>query len=366
MRLSLRNVAALAAVVALVALPLFASDFFVAFIMTRTVMLGLAASTIVFLSANVGMVSLAQMLMFGIAGFMIGNAVGEPGSKGLKLGWNPWVAVVFALVIVTAVACLLGALSARTAGIYFLMLTLTYAVIGYYFFGQVTTFSGFGGITGIRPPDVLAGHPVRLYYVGVVLSVLAYCGFRALARTPFGIALQGVRDDPIRMASLGFNVGLLRALAFTVAGFVAGLAGILNIWWNGQIDPASISMGPTLDLLIIAVIGGIAHLEGAWLGAFVFVIANNYMRDLPGASTIGLTEARFNTVVGLLVLLVMVLSPDGLVGVLQRVYGWIRRPAADPESPLPPGTGEHPVESADSGPSGRDLVPSQTTEGSLR
>ena len=366
MRLSLRNVAALAAVVALVALPLFASDFFVAFIMTRTVMLGLAASTIVFLSANVGMVSLAQMLMFGIAGFMIGNAVGEPGSKGLKLGWNPWVAVVFALVIVTAVACLLGALSARTAGIYFLMLTLTYAVIGYYFFGQVTTFSGFGGITGVRPPGVFAGHPVRLYYAVATLSVVVYCGFRALARTPFGMALQGVRDDPIRMASLGFNVVVLRAVAFTAAGFVAGTAGVFNIWWNGQIDPASISIGPTLDLLIIAVIGGIAHLEGAWLGAFVFVVANNYMRDLPLAGELGLTEARFNTVVGLLVLLVMVLSPDGLVGVVLRLYGWIRRAPGDPTPLTSPGVGDHPLESADSGPPGRSTVPSQTIEGSLR
>ncbi|MFO5197636.1 hypothetical protein RCL06_24890, partial [Salmonella enterica subsp. enterica serovar Typhimurium] len=77
----------------------------------------------------------------------------------------------------------------------------------------------------------------------------------------------GVRDDPIRMASLGFNVPLQRTVAFTLAGFVAGFAGVLNIWWNGQIDPTSISIGPTMDLLIVAVIGGIAHLEGAWLGA---------------------------------------------------------------------------------------------------
>ncbi len=99
----------------------------------------------------------------------------------------------------------------------------------------------------------------------------------------------------------------------------------MNIWWNGQIDPTSISIGPTLDLLIVAVIGGIAHLEGAWLGAFVFVIANNYMRDLPFASSIGLTEARFNTVVGLLVLLIMILSPDGLVGVIIRARNALAR-----------------------------------------
>jgi branched-chain amino acid transport system permease protein len=358
-----RDVVVVVAIAVLLVLPIVGSDFFVAFVMTRTVMLGLAAVSIVFLSAYGGMVSLAQLLLFGIAGFMVGNAVGEAGSKGLKLGWNPWVAVVFALAITVAVALLLGALSARTGGIYFLMLTLTYAVIGYYFFGQVTTFSGFGGITGIDAPPVFEGHPVRLYYACVALSIVAYVGLRLLVRTPFGMALQGVRDDPVRMSSLGFNVPLLRTLAFMLAGFIAGVAGVLNIWWNGQIDPTSISIGPTLDLLIIAVIGGIAHLEGAWLGAFVFVIANNYMRNLPFADTIGLTEARFNTVVGLLVLLVMVLSPDGLVGVVLRCRDAVAsigrgRGTGDGDS-------DNQIATADGGPTGPQ-VPTNTREGSIR
>jgi branched-chain amino acid transport system permease protein len=120
------------------------------------------------------------------------------------------------------------------------------------------------------------------------------------------------------MASLGFHVPLHRTLAFTLAGFVAAIAGVLNVWWNGQIDPNTISIGETIDLLIIAVIGGIGYLEGAWLGALVYVAANNYLRDLPLADRIGLTDARFNTVVGLLVLAIVVLSPDGLMGLLER------------------------------------------------
>ena len=160
---------------------------------------------------------------------------------------------------------MLGALSSRTFGIYFLMLTLTYAVIGYYVFGQVATISGFGGITGIDPPSLLDG-PLRLYYLALGFSVLAYVGFRAIRRTPFGVALEGVRDDPVRMASLGFHVPLHRTLAFTLAGFVAAIAGVINVWWNGQIDPNTVSIGETIDLLIVAVIGGIGRLEGAWLG----------------------------------------------------------------------------------------------------
>jgi branched-chain amino acid transport system permease protein len=338
-----RNTTAGLAIVLLIFLPLFGSDFFVDFVMTRTLMLGLAASTLIFLSAYGGMVSLAQWLIFGVAGFAVGNVVAESG-RGLNLGWSPWAGFAIALIAATLLALLLGTLSARSTGIYFLMLTLTYAVIGFFFFGQVTTFSGFGGMTGIDPPDLFDGHPKRLYYAGLVLSILAYVGFRAIAKTPFGMALQGVRDDPIRMSSLGFNIALHRALAFTLAGFVAGFAGILNIWWNGQIDPTSISIGPTLDLLIIAVIGGIVHLEGAWLGSLVFVGANIYLRDIPLLGDIGgvleerlLAEERFNTVIGLMLLIIMLLSPDGLAGIIVRIRDAGRsalRGRRNPEHPI--------------------------------
>ena len=313
------RIALVAVIAGVTALPIIASDFFISFLMTRVLILAIAASSIVFLFRYGGMTSLAQFLIFGVAGFMVGNAVGDSGSKGLQLGWGPWVAVIFALGICLVVSLLLGALASRTSGIYFLMLTLTYAVIGYYFFGQVTTFSGFGGITGIRPPPLFENHPWRLYYAAVGLSILVYVGFKAIARTPFGLALQGTRDDPVRMASLGFNVPLHRTLAFVIAGFVAACAGILYIWWNGQIDPTSISIGPTLDLLIIAVIGGISYLEGAWLGALVYVAANIYLRNIPLVDLIGITEARFNTVIGFLVLLIMVLSPEGIMGIIDRL-----------------------------------------------
>ncbi len=306
-----------ALVVLLLALPAFGSDFFVTFVMTKTLIYGLIAVTIVFLTSHGGMISLAQLLLAGVAGFMFGNAALESGARGLNLGWPPWVAVAFALGVTTVVAFLLGALASRTAGIYFLMLTLVYGVIGYSFFAQVVTISGPGGVTSIVAPEPFSD-PVNLYYAAVVLSVLAYLAFRAIGRTNFGLALQGVRDDPVRMGSLGFNVALHRTLAFTLGGVVAGIAGVLNVWWRGQIDPASISIGPTLILLIIAVIGGISYFEGAWLGAFVYVLLNTYTDSVPLIDRVGLTPDRFNTVIGLMVLLIMVLSPEGLVGIVER------------------------------------------------
>ncbi|MDQ3538055.1 MAG: branched-chain amino acid ABC transporter permease [Actinomycetota bacterium] len=336
--LSPGNLVGLAVLVFLLVLPIFGTEFFVNNVMTEVMILGLGAATIVILASYGGMISLAQLLFAGIAGFMFGNAALESGARGLALGWPPWIAVLFALAVTTAMAFLLGALGSRTTGIYFLMLTLVYGVIGYYFFAQVVTVSGPGGVTSITAPAPLNAR-VPLYYAAVGLSALVYLAFRAIGRTNFGLALQGVRDDPVRMASLGFNVALHRTLAFTLAGFVAGLSGLLNVWFNGQIDPASIAIGPTLILLIIAVIGGISHYEGAWLGAFVYVGASNYLRELPLVDRIGITPDRFNTVIGLIVLLIMVLSPEGLVGIAQKGRGW-RRGRPRERSIEPPTTSE--------------------------
>ena len=320
-RLTRLHAAGLAALVLVLAVyPLFGKEFIVEFVVTQALILGLIAASIVFLASYGGMISLAQLLMAGVAGFMFGNAALERGARGLNLGWDPWVAALFAIAVSTVVAFLLGALASRTTGIYFLMLTLVYAVIGVTFFAQVVPVSGPGGLTRIVAPEPF-DEPLGLYYAALALSVLGYLGLRAAGRTNFGLALQGVRDDPIRMASLGFNVPLHRTLAFTLAGFVAGIAGVLNVWWRGQIDPASISVGPTLILLIIAVIGGISYFEGAWLGALVYVLLETYTGDLPLIDRIGLTPDRFNTVIGLIVLLIMVLSPEGLVGILARFRG---------------------------------------------
>jgi branched-chain amino acid transport system permease protein len=265
------------------------------------------------------MVSLAQVALYGIAAFVLGNVVTTGNSKGLNLGWHPWLGVVLGIAIATAIGFVFGALANRSAGIYFLMITLTYGVIANLFFGQVTTLSGFGGISGIRTPGLIGevdAHPNRLYYVSLVLAVLVYAVIRYLVRTPFGITLQGVRDDPVRMSALGYNVPLHRTMAFGFAAFIASIAGILFVWWNGHIDPASIDLSATIDLLVICVIGGLYRLEGAWLGALVFVLINNYIRSVPGLGHIGISEERFHTVVGVIFLAIVLLSPGGLMGIL--------------------------------------------------
>jgi branched-chain amino acid transport system permease protein len=304
--------------------PFIFNDYWAHELITQTFIMGIAAASLIFLSAYGGMVSLSQTALYGISGFVVGNLAtkGGPGgeSKGLHLGWDPTIAVVLAIVITTAIGLAFGLVAARSLGIYFLMITLTYAVIANYFFGQVTNVSGFSGIGGINRytpswiGDVLA-HPDHLYYAALIVAIFVYLLIRFIVRTPFGLTLQGIRDEPLRMTSLGYNVPLHRALAFTFGAFIASLAGVLFVWWNGQIDPQTIGLQSTIDLLVIAVIGGLVRIEGAWVGAFAFIVINNEVRDveLPGIG------GSFNTIIGLIFLAVVVVSPNGLMGIWDRV-----------------------------------------------
>jgi len=152
---------------------------------------------------------------------------------------------------------------------------------------------------------------------------------RYLTRTPFGLTLQGQRDDSVRMGSLGYNVALHRTIAFAFGAFVAAVAGILFVWWNGHIDPASIDLSATIDVLVIAVIGGLFRLEGAWVGALFFVVVNNYSQQI---SFIG---PRFHTLIGLIFLALVLVSPGGLIGLWERAVTKFSGRRRGPTNPSP-------------------------------
>ena len=332
--------------------PFLFNDYWAHQILIETFLFGITAASLIFLSAYGGMVSLAQTALFGIAGVIIGNLAtkGGPGgvSKGLHLGWDPTLALIVAIAMTTAIGLIFGAVASRSAGIYFLMITLTYSVITTFFLGQVTVVSGFSGIGGINSytpgwlGDII-GHPNRLYYAALIVAVFSYVLIRYIARSPFGISLQGVRDEPIRMGSLGYNVPLHRTLAFTFAAFLAALSGVLYVWWSGQIAPGNVDLPETINLLVMAVIGGLARIEGAWLGAFAFIIIQNYVRDFtfPGLGFGGtLFGGSFNTVIGIIFLLIVLISPGGLMGIWDRGFaalGRLRRPGRAAEAPASTG-----------------------------
>jgi branched-chain amino acid transport system permease protein len=328
--------------------PLVFSAYWVSFILTQVFWYAILAMSMIFLSAYGGMVSLAQTALFGISGFVLGNVVlnvASGNTKGLNLGWNPWLGILLGIVVATVFGLLFGALASRSAGIYFLMITLTIAVIANYFFGQVTLLSGFSGINNIynRAPGFLGGnvqnHPDRLYYLALVVALAVYALIRYVVRTPFGLALQGVRDDPVKMSSLGYNVPLHRTLAFGFASFIASLAGVIFVWWNGEIDPNTIGLTAVLNLLTIAVIGGLYRLEGAWIGALAFILIQNYVRDV----TVPVIGGSFNTVIGLIFLAIIVVSPGGLLGLWETGKDWLVRLAGGGASRPPAAAGAEPT-----------------------
>src|SRR5439155_1686746 len=240
---------------------------------TRSLWLGIAAASVVFLAAYGGMVSLAQAPVYGVAVFTYADLV-------VKLGVGQWPAIVAGMGTAIAFGLAVGLVARRTTGIYFLMLTLAVGVIVYYFYLQVEQVSGQTGLHLDRAPALVGGdtisHPTRLYYAALILSALVYVFIRYLVRTPFGIALQGIRDDPVRMASLGYNVELHRAVAFAVGAAIASIAGILSVFFNLQISPSSIDINQTIIVLAIAVVGGLTRLEGAWIAALLYSLLFEY------------------------------------------------------------------------------------------
>jgi branched-chain amino acid transport system permease protein len=318
------------AIVILALLPAISSEYFVKAIGVRSLWLGIAAFSLIFLAGYGGMVSLAQTALYGIAGFAMGNLIAADGGAlhnhvfGLSLGdnWGAWWGAIGGIVVATLVGLFFGIVAARSYGIYFLMLTLALGVLAYYFFAQVEQLSGFGGINGVRPPS-LVGNPDnevnRLYYAALIASAFVYILVRYLVRTPFGLALQGIRDDPIRMRSLGYNVVLHRALAFGFGAFIAGIAGVFSVWYNTQISPGSVDLTRTIDVLAVAVVGGIFSLEGAWVGAFAFTLVDYAVKrwlpdfDIFGGSFRGIE--RFETWFGIIFLVIILISPGGLMGI---------------------------------------------------
>ena len=321
-------------VLVLAVAPLLFSDFYLSQVITKALWLGIAAASLIFLAAYVGMVSLGQVALYGIAGFTMANLAAADG--GSPIAWSPWAATLAGIVAAVGAGLFIGAIASRSYGIYFLMITLAVGVLTFYFFAQVTQLSGFGGVNNVTRPGIVS-NPVRdpqnLFYIALIASAAVYLFVRYLARTPFGLALQGVRDDPSRMRALGYNVPLLRMLAFGLGALIASFAGILSVWWNTRISPGSIDLARTIDVLVIAVIGGLYRLEGAWVGAFAFAALDNWTR---GLDIIG---QRFNTVVGVIFLAIVLLSPGGLMGIWQSITDFLARrlsgrppaqPSADP------------------------------------
>ncbi len=310
----------------MLALPLFANSFILIDIFGRMLILGMIALSLMFLAGYGGMVSLVQMSVAAMAGYMFA-IFGESAIDKISLGWAWWFALPIAIIIAIVFGTISGALAVRTEGIYTIMITLAIAAAFFYFARQnYTIFNGFSGFNGLKPPQVFGvdwrAH-APFYYLILFWATVAYLVVQYVARSPFGLALQGIRDNPRRMEALGFHVTAHRIAAYAFAALIAAVAGILLSWLNNQISPGTAGIGPVIDILVIAVVGGLGRPIGPFIGALVYVLLSTFALDILQA--FGLDGARFKLLVGLGFLLTVFFSPDGLLGLWERWKSYMAR-----------------------------------------
>jgi branched-chain amino acid transport system permease protein len=307
--------AQVALAVALLLYPAVASEFFVAQIGAYSLIWGLLALSMMLLAGYGGMVSLAQITTAGVAAYTVA-IFGTNNMNIHGFGWPWWVLVPFAVLLAATVSALIGAISVRTEGIYTIMITLAIAAAFFYFAQQnYALFNGHSGYAGIPTPRVFGidwRDPVPFYYLCLLVAAACYAAVLYCSRSTFGLALQAIRDNGRRMRAVGFNVTAHKVVAYFYSGIIAGLAGVLLVWFNGRVSPGTVDVGQAVEVLVIAVIGGLRHPIGPFVGAAFVILIQTFAIDIVGAE-------RYNTLIGLVFLAIVFASPDGLLGLWGRL-----------------------------------------------
>lgn len=288
----------------------------------RSIWLGIIAMSLVFLNRYVGLLSLAQATIAGISAYGVGYftvTIGLPVAAAVPLG----------ILAGTLAGFLTALIAARTKAIYFLMITLALGQVFYSWASQaIEVTNARRGLAPIRRPDlgfVDLGDLTYFYFLSLGVAVLCYLLCRYVAASSFGLALQGVRDSPDRMSALGYRVNRYRIAAITFAAFIASIGGVILVFDRGQVDPDVVSLASTLDILVVAVIGGIGSLGGVFIGAAVLTLLDNFAQDF--------TE-RYMTLTGIIFILILLFAPAGLAGIGKQVTDAIVRRRRKPPPPV--------------------------------
>ena len=312
----------------LLVMPALANDFVLFQVFGWTFILGMIALSLMFLAGYGGMVSLFQMSVAAMGGYGVA-ILGQSGVAAISLGWPWWLYLPVAILIATIFGTLVGALAVRTEGIYTIMITLAIASAFFYFTRQnYDIFNGYSGFNRVIPPELFGvdwRQPVPFYYLTLGCAVIAYFVVVYVSRSPFGLALQGVRDNPRRMAALGYSVNAHRIAAYAFAAVIAAVGGILLTWQNSQISPGTAGIPAVIDILVIAVVGGLKRPIGPFIGALIYVLLRTFAPDV--LTGLGLSGERFKTLIGMGFLLIVFFSPDGVLGFWEK---WQARQARDP------------------------------------
>ncbi|QBI21429.1 branched-chain amino acid ABC transporter permease [Egibacter rhizosphaerae] len=315
MRRVLKLVGILALGVGLVVYPFVVPQpqFWVLNVGVKAIWLGTTALSLTFLQKFTGLLSLGQLAFYGMAGYAIAYLTSEN-------GWSYAASIPLAIAFGTLLGLLVALFAVRSSGVYFLMLTL--AVSQLMFFAALQAYpvtGGHSGITGVQPPTIAGldlATPLGLYWFALLVAALLYALCRYLSRTPFGLAMEGVRDSEERMRALGYNVYALKVAAFTVAAFVASTSGVVALFYHRQITPDGVGLISSIDVLVAAVLGGAASLPGAYLGAAALTFVQNFAQFF---------TPRHLTLTGAVFVIVVMFFPGGIAGLGRQFKGYALR-----------------------------------------
>ena len=305
-----RNLAAGALLVALTLLPLYVqltNDQFTLTLFTRIVILALAAVSLNLILGFGGMMSFGHAAYLGIGGYAVGMLAHEHVYSGF-VQWPVALAAsaLFALVI--------GALSLRTRGVYFIMITLAFAQMAYYVVSGLDRYGGDDGLTIYKRSQFIAplnlGNRVQFYYVCLALLLASIYLVWRLVNSRFGLVIQGARSNEVRMRAIGFPTYPYRLTCFVIAGTLCGLAGALLANNSDFISPSTMYWTRSGDLIIMVVLGGMGSVIGPVFGAVALLVLEETLS--------GITE-YWQIILGPLLLLVVLFARGGIDGLLDAV-----------------------------------------------
>ena len=297
---------ALLAVLALFPLlaPIFGLDYYVGFV-RHGLIVTIAATSLNFILGYGGMAALGQAGFIGVGAYTVVALI----EAGFTSAWGAWAA---AFGVSAAVAAAIGAVSLRTRGVYFLMITLAFAEMLHHLAVSLRIWGGDDGYGLYAPLDLGMGlgdaQGRTLYWVVLALAALLFAFLNRVAVSRFGYALRGIRDNETRMEALGYPVQWIKFAAFVAAGAVAGLAGALLACHNRFVSPSLMHWTESATLLVIVVIGGLGRRWGAPLGAAVWLTLTE---------TLKLYTEYWRWPLGLLLILIVFLAPRGLAALVE-------------------------------------------------
>ena len=306
------------ALAALALWPLMAGQYGVDLV-TKIMIFAIFALSLELLVGSTGLVCFGQAAFFGIGAYATVLLTPQDGAPSLL-----W--LLPACVLAAAFyALLVGALSLRTKGVYFIMVTLAFAQMAYYVVHDTPLGGGTDGIYLMSKPvlGTLLDLDKPLMFYGFTLACLAgVFGFLALLlRSRFGRALAGIRVNEQRMRATGFSTYPYKLAAFVISGGLAGLAGFLFAVKDGFVNPELISWHLSGEVLIMIILGGLGHLRGALIGAFAFALLQEFFKS---EAIFGEFSKHWHLGLGLSIIACVALLPRGLVGVPEQLAARLR------------------------------------------